>query len=124
LATEPGRGLFAGRLVASLTGRASEGGGRRMARGTQDRWLFLAASAVVGVAFWWRTDWWAYVGEQRKFLMPLGGQVGGGALVGMLSAGLAIGAARLVNWLMSRRERPSVVAKDGRTDGERGGENA
>jgi hypothetical protein len=66
-------------------------------------WLVFAASAfVLGFAFWWQADWFAYVdypeGPLREFELPWWVQLPVSAAVGCFGGGAVVGTFALVRW--------------------------
>jgi hypothetical protein len=53
--------------------------------------------------FWWRADWWVYVGEAPpvpKFELPLVVQIVASAAVGLVCGGILMGAAHYISRLL------------------------
>ena len=66
------------------------------------RVVFCLSSVVVGFAYWWQADWWAYVmfpeGPMPKFTMPSWFQAIVSGVVGAFGGGVVVGA-----WWACRR---------------------
>jgi hypothetical protein len=60
------------------------------------RVLFRVSSLVVGLAYWWQADWWAYVefpeGPVPEFVLPWWWQVIQSGAAGALGGGLVVAA--------------------------------
>lgn len=82
-------------------------------------WVFLASSLVFGLAYWWQTDWWAYVGvgpdRMPKFTMPWWWQFGESGLVGAAAGGLLAGAVYLLHAGLCRLTRPDLDSTTGKS---------
>lgn len=70
--------------------------------------LFLISSAIVGLAYWYSTDWMVYIGRpdenpEPKFLQPLWIQLLVSALFGCLIGGTVVGIIAFVHWLWLKR---------------------